>query len=175
MHSVPPTLQPATADPCLLWRLPDTHGQVWVSFLWGHCSFLLGPGVHKLLFVPSRSLFPQSCVSSGGSMVGLMATSSKRAFAIPKSTTPKAPDPAAVHWPIPLQEILKHNSGSVLRGLWVLVCTRFVWALWASLAGMGFDYKRDFTPPSIFWRFLLCPWTWVYFFGGIQYSPVDGY
>ena len=24
----------------------------------GHCSFLLGPGVHKVLFVPSKSLFP---------------------------------------------------------------------------------------------------------------------
>ena len=22
----------------------DTNRQVWVSFLWGHCSFLLGPG-----------------------------------------------------------------------------------------------------------------------------------
>ena len=40
--------------------------QVWVSLLWGHCSFLLGPGAHKVLFVPSKSLFPQSCVSSGG-------------------------------------------------------------------------------------------------------------
>ena len=45
-------------------RILDTHRQVWVSFLWGHCSFLLGPGVHKVLFVPSKSLFPQSCVSS---------------------------------------------------------------------------------------------------------------
>ena len=51
-------------------RLLDTHRQVWVSPLWGHCSLLLGPGVHKVLFVPSKSLFPQSCVSSGGSMVG---------------------------------------------------------------------------------------------------------
>ena len=41
----------------------DTHGQVWVCLLWGHCSFLLSPGVHKVLFVPSKSLFPQSCVS----------------------------------------------------------------------------------------------------------------
>ena len=49
-------------------RLLDTHGQVWVSLLWGHCSFLLGPGAHKFLFVPSQNLFPQSCVSSGGSM-----------------------------------------------------------------------------------------------------------
>ena len=34
------------------------------SLLWGHCSVLLGPGVHKVLFVSSKSLFPQSCVSS---------------------------------------------------------------------------------------------------------------
>ena len=64
-------------------RLLDTHGQVWVSLFWGHFSFLLGPDVHKVLFVPSKSLFPQSCVSSGGSVVGLMATSSKRAYARP--------------------------------------------------------------------------------------------
>ena len=69
----------------------DTHGHVWVSFLWGHCSFLLGPGARKVLFVPSKSLFPQSCVSSGGSMVGLMATSFKRAYVIPRSAAPTAP------------------------------------------------------------------------------------
>ena len=49
---------------------PDNHRQVWVSLLWGHCSFLLGPGVQKVLFVPSKSLFPQFCVSSGHSTVG---------------------------------------------------------------------------------------------------------
>ena len=85
LHSLSPTLQQATTDTCLHWRLPDTHRQVWVSPLWGHCSFLLGPGAHKVLFMPSKSLFPQSCVRSGSSMVGLMATSSKRAYAIPKS------------------------------------------------------------------------------------------
>ena len=45
----------------------------------------------------SKSLFPQSCVSSGGSMVGLMATSSKRAYAIPRSAAPRAPAPGAGH------------------------------------------------------------------------------
>ena len=87
---VPPTLQQATADPHLCQRLLDTHGQVWVSLLWGHCSFLLHPGAQKILFVPSQSLFPQSCVSSGGSILGLMATSSKGAYAIPRSTAPRA-------------------------------------------------------------------------------------
>ena len=43
----------------LLRRPSNTHRQVWFSFLWGHCSFSLGPGVHKVLFAPSKSLcFP---------------------------------------------------------------------------------------------------------------------
>ena len=73
LHSVSPALQQATTDPRLHQRPLDTPRQIWVSLLWDHCSFLLGPGAHKVLFVPSKSLFPQSCVSSGGSMVGAMA------------------------------------------------------------------------------------------------------
>ena len=144
-------MQQCTVDPCLRQRLLDTHGLAWVSPLWGPCSFLPGPGAHKVLFVPSKSLFPQSCVSSvikshwppqsnslgvlsslarspgweiccgsqnflnsaiiffgiivpqfvghllGGSVVGLMATSSKRAYAIPRYISARAPAPAAVH------------------------------------------------------------------------------
>ena len=78
----------------------ETPGHSWaslVSLLWGHYSFLLGPGAHKVLFVPSKSLFPQFCVSSGSSMVGLMATSSEKAYAISKSAAPRAVGPAAVH------------------------------------------------------------------------------
>ena len=37
----------------------------------------------------------QSCVSSGGSMVELTATSFRRAYAIPKASVPRAP--VAVH------------------------------------------------------------------------------
>ena len=98
------------------WLL-NTDGQVWVSLLWGHCSFLLGPGAHKFLFVPSKSLFPQSCVSSGSSVVGLMATSSKRAYATPRSAAPRAPAPVAGHcWPVAPQEMLRHSSVSVSVG-----------------------------------------------------------
>ena len=34
-----------------------------VSLLWGHCSFILGPGVHKVLFLPSKkeSVPPSLC------------------------------------------------------------------------------------------------------------------
>ena len=59
LHPEPLPLWQVTADPCLHWRLVDTHGQVWVSLLWGHCSFLLGPGSYKVLFLPSKRLFWQ--------------------------------------------------------------------------------------------------------------------
>ena len=39
----------------------------------------------------------QFCVSSGSLLVGLMVTSSKRAYAIPKFVVPRAPVPVAVH------------------------------------------------------------------------------
>ena len=45
---------------------------------------------------PQRVCF-QSCISSGSTMVGLMVTFSKRAYAIPRSAAPRAPAPAAVH------------------------------------------------------------------------------
>ena len=96
-QSVTPTLQQATADPHLHQRLLDTHRQVWVSLLWVHCFFLLGPGAHKVLFGPSKSLFSKPYVRSGSSLVGLMVTSSKRTYCVPKSAAPRAPVPVAVH------------------------------------------------------------------------------
>ena len=128
-HSVPPILLQANADLRLCWRLLDTHWHMWVSLLWGHCSFLLGPGAHKVLFVPSKSLFPQSCVSSGGSMVGLMVTSLKRSNACtqcPKlcSRPPPTHASAGDSW------TFMGKSGSVSCGVtgpfsWALVHTRF--------------------------------------------------
>ena len=37
--------------------LPETPGHPQASLLWGHCSFLLGPGAQGPV-VPSKSLFP---------------------------------------------------------------------------------------------------------------------
>ena len=117
------TLQQATADPHLCKRLLDTPGQVWASLSLGRCSFLLSPGGHKVLSVPSKSLFPQSCVSSCGSMVGIMAISSKKVYAIPRSIATRAPAFLAGHcWPILLlvhssiEETLKRSSGSASVG-----------------------------------------------------------
>ena len=47
----------ATVYPCFSQRLLDTHRQVWLSLLWGHRSFLLSSGVHKVLLEPSQGLW----------------------------------------------------------------------------------------------------------------------
>ena len=144
LHSVPPTLQQATTDPHLHQRLLGTHGQIWVSLLWDHCSFLLGPGVYKVLFVPSKCLFPQSCVRSGSSMMGLMVTFSKRAYALCHThiDCTQTPCPCCTQCSEPCSRPLRTHtstrdswtltgkSGSVSCGItapfsWVLVCTRF--------------------------------------------------
>ena len=96
LHSGPPALQQATADPCLRQRLLDTHSKSG-SVSCGVAAPFSWVLVHKALFVPSKSLFPQSCVSSGSSVVGLMATSSKRVYAIPRSAALRGPAPAAGH------------------------------------------------------------------------------
>ena len=161
LHSVPPTLHQATANPHLLCqKLLDTHRQVWVSPLCGHCSFLLGPSLHK--FVPSKSVSPVLC-KFWRLYGGLMVTSSKRTYAIPRSGASRAP----------ASSLMTHTSGgdtqtqfwlSLCGALCVLVCTRFVWALPVSLTGMGFDSKRSFAPPTILPGLFLCSWTWSIFF-----------
>ena len=62
-------------------------------------SLLLSPGswCAQVSVCAHQEFVSQSCVSSGGSMVGLMATSSKRAYAIPRSAAPRAPALLAVH------------------------------------------------------------------------------
>ena len=44
--------------PTPLPRLLDTHSQVCVSLLWGHCSFLLGPGMCRFCLCPPRVCLP---------------------------------------------------------------------------------------------------------------------
>ena len=136
LYSVSPTFHQATTDPCLCWRLLDTPRQGWVSLLLDHCSFLLGHGVYKVLFVPSKSLFPSPVLSSCSSMVGLMLTFSKRAYAVPNSATPSHTQVCCIYSPLPLGQssanpyLHRRCSNTVLsqslQGLWVLVHTRFV-------------------------------------------------
>ena len=90
-------------------------------FLVGSLPLSPSPGVHRVLFVPSKSLFLQSCVSSGGSVVGLVATSSKRAYATPRSAAPRA---------LPLRQA---TADPYLTGD---TQTRF----WLSLCGLGMHF-----------------------------------
>ena len=142
LHSVSPTLH----RPTLLLETPR------------HSQASLGQSpVGSLLLIPGcwctqgsvcalQEPISQSCVSSGSSMVGLMVTSSKRTYAITRSTSPRAPAPVAGHcWPVPPQETLRHSSVSVSVGSRGPHAYKF-WALWASLVGMGFDSKHDFAP-----------------------------
>ena len=87
-------------------------------------SLFLSPGCWCTRFCCALlESISQSSVSSGSSVVGLMATSSKRVYAIPRSTEPRAPAPADPY----LRR--KHSNIALslsLWGLWVLVCTRYV-------------------------------------------------
>ena len=66
---------------------------------------------------PLQESISQSHVSSRSSMVGLMATFSKRAYTIPKSAAPRASVLAADHClPVSPQEPFKHCSFSVSVG-----------------------------------------------------------
>ena len=104
------------------WPTPplEIPGRSWASLgrsLVG--SLLLCPGswCTQCSVCALQESISQSCVSSWSSMVGLMATSFKRAYAIPKSAAPRAPGPMAVHcWPVPPQEMLKHSSVLVSVG-----------------------------------------------------------
>ena len=108
------TLQQATADLRLCQRLLGLHRQVWVSLLLGHCSFLLGPGAQGSVCARQESV-SQSCGSSGGSMVGLMATSSKRPLPHP-GLLHQSPRPAAGPCrPAPPQEALRYSKAGLAQ------------------------------------------------------------
>ena len=175
-YSVPLNLQQATINPHLYWRLLHTHKQFWVSLLWHQCSFLLGPGVHNFLFVPSKSLFPQSCVSSGGSVMELMVTSSKRAYAILRSAYPE---------PLPLWQATSDLifAGDTQTQFWLSLCG--VSGSWWT-QGLSEPFEHLWKVRSLILNAILplfAPSCWgfsfslgcgVSFFGGIRHFPVDG-
>ena len=106
---------------------------------------------------------------------GLMIISSKRAYAtgyVTQGAAPRAPAPAAGHcWPVPLQETLKHSSGSV-SGSWcahgLFEPSKHLWQVW----GLILKTISPFVPSC--WGFSFALGCEVSFFGGLQYSPVDG-
>ena len=79
----------------------ETPGHSWASLGQSHVqSLVLFPEswcTQGSVCTP-KSLFPQSCVSFGSSTVGLIVTSSKRPYAIPRSAAVRDPAAVAVHW-----------------------------------------------------------------------------
>ena len=74
----------------------STHWQAWARLLWGHCFFLWVLALTRFCLCPPRVCSPVLC-TFWRLYGGLMVTSSKRASAMPRSTAPRAPAPAAVH------------------------------------------------------------------------------
>ena len=106
-----------------------------------------------------------------GSMVGFMATSSKRAYAtccVTQVCCMQSPCPCNR----PLLTCATTGDTQTLKEAWHILygvsgfwCTQgFVWTLQVSLVGMKFDSKCDFAPPIIFLGIFLCPWIWGIFF-----------
>ena len=164
LHSVSPTLQQATTEPPL-----ETPGYPQASLgqsLVG--SLLLSPGswCTRFWLCPPRVYFPvlskfwQLYGGVNGDLLweGLWHT---------QVCCTQSPCPCGS--PL-LTHTSRGNAQTVLCqslwGPWVLVRTRFVWALLASLTEMEFDSKREFTPPIILLGLLLCHGTW-----GISAQP----
>ena len=169
-YSMPLTLQQATADSHLL----DTHRQVWVNLLRGHCSFLLGPGVHKVLFVTSKSLFPQSCVSSGGFMVRLMMTSSKEGLCHTQVCCTQSPLPLRLtHTSTGDAKTLKGRSDSISVGSpgeynVLFEPSKHLWWEWGLILNAVLPLLLSC------WGFSFGLGHGVFCFGGIRHSPVHG-
>ena len=96
-------------------------------FIFQRPIFLPFHTVHEVLKASSLKwfaipLFGQSYASSVGSIVVLMATSSKRTYAVLRSAAPRAPAPGHC-WPVPPQEkgAANHFSILALRTLWTVL------------------------------------------------------
>ena len=109
-------------------------------------------------------------------MVGLMATSSKRAYAIPRSAAPRLlPLGQATADPYLHRDsqILKGRSGSVSEHSpgahkVLLELSRHLWPV------RGWMLNAILPLLLSCWGFSFAPGCGVSFFGGIQHSPVDG-
>ena len=167
LYSVPLTPWHATTDPHLHQRLLDTHRQAWVSLLWCHCSFLLGLGVHNVLFVPSKCVFPQSCVKFWQLYGGINGDLLQEGLCHTQGCCTQSP------WPCgsPLltrtsagdSQTLKGRSGSVSVGspgaLKVLFePSECLWWVWYLIL----DVISPLLPSC--WGFSFCPWIWGIFF-----------
>ena len=97
LHTVSPALQQAIFQPT---PPLETPGHPWATLGRSFVGSLLpspGSWCTQGFVCALQESVSQSRVSSGDSMVGLLVTSSKRAYATSRSAAPRALAPAAVH------------------------------------------------------------------------------
>ena len=119
-YSRPPPTYASAGDSCtLMCKSGSVSFGVTAPFFWVLvCT--------RFCVYPPRICFSALC-KFGSSIVGLMATSSKRVYAILRSAEPRAPVP----WQSTANLYLhRRHSNTVLAqslwGRWVLLCTKFV-------------------------------------------------
>ena len=141
--------------------------QVWVSLLWGHCSFLLGPGRHKVLSVPSKTL-SQLCKLwqlYGGVNGNLLQDS------LCHTQVCCTQSPCSCRSPLPTCTSAGDTQTQFclsLHGVSGSWCTRICLSPLSISGRYGFDSKHYFAPPTFLLGLLLCPWTW-----GISSQPLQ--
>ena len=120
-HAGTATLSAPNPAAAYHWPMPplETPGPSWASL--GQSlvmSLLLSPGscTQGSLCALQECVSPVLC-KCWQLYGGLIVTSCKRAYAIPRSTAPRAPVPTAVHcWPVPPLETFTCSSVSVSVG-----------------------------------------------------------
>ena len=174
LHLVPPTLQQTTTNPCLCQRLLDTHRQIWVRLLWGHCSFPLGSGAYKVLFVTSGSLFPHLCKFwqlYGGVNDELLQEGLCHTQVCCTQGPCFCSRPLLTHTSTGVTQTLKSRSGSVgspdVHKV-LLVPSKSLWQVWGLILNMILPIL-----PSC-WGFSFALGHGVSVLGGIQHSLVNG-
>ena len=130
LHSVSLTLHQASTNLCLCQRLLDTPEQVWVSLLWGHCSFLC---TKDFVCAIQESVSPVLCKFwqlYGGVNGDLLQEGLCHTQVCGTQSPCPCGRPLLTHTSTGDTQTLKGRSGSVSCGghcsfPWVLVCTRF--------------------------------------------------
>ena len=109
-HTQCPDTAAGHCQPTPRLRLLNTHGPVWVSLLWCHCSFLLCPGAQSFVCALQECVSPVLC-KFWGLYGGVNGDLLQEGLCHTMSIVPRVPAPVAVHrWPVPPQETLKHSK-----------------------------------------------------------------
>ena len=135
----------------------------------------MGPGARKILFMPFKRAFPQSCESP---VIKSHCTSKLDSLGILVSlTNPQAGRP----------DVGFRTFITVGERLWYYCSLLFCIIVSHLPAGYAICFHCDCTPPTISLQLLLCLWMcfflsfslslslFFFFFGGFQCPPVSGY